>query len=353
MNKQPSFASSVALRVATAMYQMGIDGLPRNYELVYEAYSGSNPELARDFVALGKAKSQSDLDELGRKYLPHHHEETAVSRTNARMRSHITSVMDLLKQEKSSLSEYGKVIDEASRSIGSNGTVDPDLLSMSIQELSAATRRQSSSNAAMAARVDTHAAELESVRQDIDQLQRVKFVDPVTGVANLRAYNKAVARIYADREMPMECGLVYAEIDQFDRLCEAAGPGSADQILRQAATALKTAAAPGDLVARMDGHRFAFLLKSGDEAEIMRLVDALRHAAKSDPVVQATTRQRVGCPSLSAGVALSAMAEGPRQLMAFAEEALAESREKGGDRATLYSRHTQKGPGGNWMIYQP
>ena len=47
-------ASSIALRVATAMHQMGIDGLPRNYELVYEAYAGSNPELVRDFIALGK-----------------------------------------------------------------------------------------------------------------------------------------------------------------------------------------------------------------------------------------------------------------------------------------------------------
>ena len=48
-------AASIALRVATAMHQMGIDGLPRNYELVYEAYSGSNPELVREFIALGVA----------------------------------------------------------------------------------------------------------------------------------------------------------------------------------------------------------------------------------------------------------------------------------------------------------
>jgi diguanylate cyclase len=66
-------ATSIALRVATAMHQMGIDGLPRNYELVYEAYSGSNPELVREFIALGKVKTQEALDELGRKYLPHHH----------------------------------------------------------------------------------------------------------------------------------------------------------------------------------------------------------------------------------------------------------------------------------------
>ena len=82
MNKQTSAVTSVGLRVATAMYQMGIDGLPRNYELVYEAYSGANPELTKEFVGLGKTKSQRALGELGRKYLPHHHEETHVAKTN-------------------------------------------------------------------------------------------------------------------------------------------------------------------------------------------------------------------------------------------------------------------------------
>ncbi|WP_299867609.1 GGDEF domain-containing protein [uncultured Hoeflea sp.] len=353
MNKQPSFASSVALRVATAMYQMGIDGLPRNYELVYEAYSGANPELARDFVALGKTKSQKDLDDLGRRYLPHHHEETAVSRTNDRVRLQITNVMDLLKQEKSALSDYSKLIGEASRTIGSNGTVDPDLLSRSIRELSAATRRKASDNEAMAAEVETHTAELESVRQEIDHLQRLKFVDPVTGLANRRAFNKAVARIYANPDLPMMCGLAFAEIDDFDRLCEAGGPGAADHILRQVGEALKTAGPPGDLVVRLDGHCFAFLLNSGDETEIMRLVDALRQAVGSRPVVHAKTNQNLGCPALSAGVAMSVIADGPRQLMAYAEKALAASHANGGNRATLFSRTAEAGAGGNWMIYRP
>ncbi|WP_340160060.1 hypothetical protein [uncultured Hoeflea sp.] len=126
MNKQNSAATSIGLRVATAMYQMGIDGLPRNYELVYEAYSGNNPELTREFVALGKTKSQRALDELGKKYLPHHHEETHVAKTSERMRTQMTTFMSLLEQEKSSLTDYGKIIDEASRTFASDGELDQE-----------------------------------------------------------------------------------------------------------------------------------------------------------------------------------------------------------------------------------
>lgn len=353
MEKQPSFASSVALRVATAMYQMGIDGLPRNYELVYEAYSGTNPELARDFVALGKTKSQQALDELGRKYLPHHHEESVASKTNDRMRRQMTSFMDLLKQEKTSLSDYGQIIGEASLTIDTNGAVDPELLGRSIQKLSAATRRQASKSDAMIAEVETHTAELETTKQDLDDLQRMKFLDPVTGLANRRAYNKAVARIYANRDLPMMCGLAFAEIDRFDRFTDGGDSAAGDHALRHVGEALKAAIPPGDLVVRLDGHRFAILLNSGEEQEIMRLVDALRTAVASKPVVHPKTGRSLGCPALSAGVAMSATSDGPGQLMAYAEKALAASHANGGNRATLFSRTAQAGAGGDWMIYRP
>ena len=54
MANKKSMPNDLALRIATAMQQMGIDAVPRNYELVYEAYAGANPELVRDFIALGK-----------------------------------------------------------------------------------------------------------------------------------------------------------------------------------------------------------------------------------------------------------------------------------------------------------
>ena len=96
---------------------MGIEGLPRNYELVYEAYSGSNPELVREFIALGKIKSQEALDELGRKYLPHHHEDGLLSRQNGQVRAEMSNFISLLNEEKISLTDYGRVIGHASKTI--------------------------------------------------------------------------------------------------------------------------------------------------------------------------------------------------------------------------------------------
>jgi diguanylate cyclase len=62
-----------ATLVLATMRRRGIAGLPRNYELVYEALNASNPTLTRQFEALGRNPSQEELDSLGKKVLPHHH----------------------------------------------------------------------------------------------------------------------------------------------------------------------------------------------------------------------------------------------------------------------------------------
>ena len=103
------------------MKQMGIDGLPRNYELVYEAYAGGNPELVREFIALGKYKTQAALDELGRKYLPHQHEASVLQRSAGAISNEMSNFMDLLSQERSSLNDYGRLIGEASQVIRAAG----------------------------------------------------------------------------------------------------------------------------------------------------------------------------------------------------------------------------------------
>ena len=352
MNKQTSAATSVGLRVATAMYQMGIDGLPRNYELVYEAYSGANPELTKEFVGLGKTKSQRALDELGRKYLPHHHEETHVAKTNDRMRTQMSSFMSLLEEEKSSLVDYGKIIDEASRSISADGEVDPELLSRSIQKLSQATERQASRSEAMVAEASQQAAQLDGVKADIENFERMKFVDQLTGLANRRSFNKAATRIYANPELPMLCGLAYAEIDDFKRISEADDRGTGDFAVRHVGNLFKTATQAGDLVARLDGNRFAFLINTADEAEIMRAVDRLRVAAGSKPLIHPKTGRSIGHATLSVGIVMSSVADGAGQLLAHAEKAMGTSVKDGGDRVTFYSSKDHAGSTTGWMIYK-
>ena len=61
----PERATDLASSVLLTMRQMGVVALPRNYEIFYEALSGSNPELSLEVVSLSKRPTQEDLDRIG------------------------------------------------------------------------------------------------------------------------------------------------------------------------------------------------------------------------------------------------------------------------------------------------
>ncbi|MCJ7996222.1 GGDEF domain-containing protein [Rhizobium cremeum] len=343
-------ASSIALRVATAMHQMGIDGLPRNYELVYEAYAGSNPELVRDFIALGKVKTQEALDALGRKYLPHHHEDGLLARQNGQVRAEMSNFINLLNEEKVSLSDYGRLIGDASKVIQTVGEVDHAELGQSIKALKVATEKRAHQNSNVVRAVVDKTVALADMQREAEDAEAAKFVDPLTGLSSRRAFNKAVAKVYANPEMPVLCGIAIGEIDDFARLSEQMGPAVADRFLKQVAKVMKAVAGDGDLACRFDAGRFGMLLYTSDQEEVSRIVDLVRSKLKATAVVNSGNGRALGQVLMSFGICLSAQAPNAFDFTSFAEKALASSRAAGGNTVTIYgsSDYVPK----DWLIYK-
>ncbi|MBR0556746.1 GGDEF domain-containing protein [Ciceribacter sp. L1K23] len=343
-------ASSIALRVATAMHQMGIDGLPRNYELVYEAYSGSNPDLVRDFIALGKNKTQEALDELGRKYLPHHHEEGLLAQQNGKVRAEMSSFISLLNEEKISLSDYGRLIGNASKVILTDGAIDHAELGQSIQALKVATEKRASENSNVVRTVVGKTAALADMQRQAEDAETAKFVDPLTGLGSRRAFNKALAKVYVNPEMPVLCGLAVGEIDDYARLAEQMGPAVGDRFLKQVAKVVEAVAGTEDLACRFDGGRFGLLFYTSDQDEISRIIELVRSKLRATAVVNSGSGRATGQIGMSFGICLSPQAPNAFDFMSFAEKALATSKAAGGNTVTIYSDGSYVPK--DWLIYK-
>ncbi len=106
----------VAGQITYAMRAMSVAPIPRNYELFYEAYIGSNPNLTRELAALGSNATQEELDELGARYFSHHAGQV-YDDAHIRIVTELDSVLSVLKQEQSSLETYSKLLDETVRRI--------------------------------------------------------------------------------------------------------------------------------------------------------------------------------------------------------------------------------------------
>ena len=84
------------------MRQLGVAGLPRNYELFYEAVTTGNKELTDALSALGARPMQKELDAIARKFLPR---DSAWQIDDAResVMEKLAEIIALLKKDRSSM----------------------------------------------------------------------------------------------------------------------------------------------------------------------------------------------------------------------------------------------------------
>ena len=198
------------------------------------------------------------------------------------------------------------------------------------REMRAAEGRRATQAQALRSAVENAQREAARVRHESRTLERQARQDALTGLANRRAFDEALAaRVAETRANGAPLAVVAFDLDHFksinDRYTHAAG----DAVLRDAASVLRTFCRSSDLAARIGGEEFVLLLPGADQAaacaiaERVRAEIAFRAFAPLPPGVRVT---------LSAGVAVDAMQGEAGDLMRAADAALYRAKNEGRDR---------------------
>ena len=163
-----------------------------------------------------------------------------------------------------------------------------------------------------------------------DESQALAVTDALTGVANRRAFETAVARIVPGTRHADSTGLLLVDLDDFKSANTLFGHTGGDRVLRRAAAALREAARGNDMVARVGGDEFAILAAGVDAEGMTELADRVLDAI-------GRTDAKLALPgfhlSASAGWALCpAHARDGDELIERADSALAAAKVAGKDR---------------------
>lgn len=130
-------------------------------------------------------------------------------------------------------------------------------------------------------------------------LETFAYRDPLTGVANRRAFQEAAEQMLrlARRER-WQLGLLWVDLDDFKPINDRHGHAAGDLALRWVAERLKGVLRDSDLVARVGGDEFALLLNRADrsvaEEVRARVLKALEEPVELEPGVVVTVRASVG-----------------------------------------------------------
>jgi diguanylate cyclase (GGDEF)-like protein/putative nucleotidyltransferase with HDIG domain len=116
------------------------------------------------------------------------------------------------------------------------------------------------------------------------RLRALAATDPLTGLANHRAFQERLAQEVARaRRYERPLALVLLDLDHFKRVNDAHGHQAGDAVLAEVARRLSAAARGADLVARVGGEEFAWLLPDTDPAGALALAERMRHAVEILP----------------------------------------------------------------------
>lgn len=177
--------------------------------------------------------------------------------------------------------------------------------------------------------------------EERQRLQGLATSDPLTGLSNRRAFDQ---RLEAETERSARHGhalsLVILDIDHFKAVNDTWGHQLGDDVLVEFARRLLNQARGSDLVARIGGEEFAWLLPDAAADGAADAVERLRE------YVAAQAFATVGHVTFSAGVAdVTAVGCGPSDLMAAADAALYRAK-RGGRNATVVAEAAHPDPAG-------
>lgn len=343
--------TDIATTVMATMRQMGVMGLPRNYEIFYEVLTGSNHELSVAVVSLGNRPTQDELDRIGRRFFAQNHGHGIVEQARDVIAKELEDIASLLRNERSHIEKYGRILDETSNGLSSRSLISRELLQKIAGAMSIATSSTIDHGKQVATTLSDKTAELESVKSKLEEYKRLADTDPLTHIWNRRAFDKEIAKIYNSNKGILFNALILADIDRFKDINDRFGHPVGDKIIQIIADIFQTSIRGGMFVARTGGEEFALIVEGASEDMTCEIAERIRVLIEQTPFTSSQTGANYGTITVSMGICMASEADGPEDLYTKADRALYRSKVSGRNRVTKHSSMAGRAAK-NWLLYK-
>ena len=167
------------------------------------------------------------------------------------------------------------------------------------------------------------------------ELTRLSAVDGLTGIANRRQFDEALAREWRRCMRAQEpLSLLMCDVDYFKQFNDSYGHQAGDDCLRTIAELLRVKLRrPADIVARYGGEEFAAVLPDTGVVGAEQVAEGMRSAVESLGIPHAdSTAARVVTVSIGVATLVPQLAEGVPAMITAADWALYEAKRLGRNR---------------------
>ncbi len=165
--------------------------------------------------------------------------------------------------------------------------------------------------------------------QTHQNLQDMSLRDPLTGVLNREAFERAVTReLRVSLRYGVPACLLWLDLDYFTTVNEVLGHTTGDQVLKTAAEFIQATVRDSDVIGRIGGEAFAVILPHTDRVQASALAERLRGAIEQHQFVCGDGQVR-GTTSIGLAAVPNAGIASVAEWLTVAESALRRAKSQG------------------------
>lgn len=301
-DREQAFAKTALALMSGA----GVVATPDNFELFYAYASGESPVIAQVMGAVIESKrpfTAELLTDLRLRYLSSARAAQSMEALGGNMGTLIDDILGKLESSARDTADYKDALSEATGELGGADRSPADLRKL-VDRLIAATRAMEIRAKSLEGELQASSQQVNELRSKLADVRKESMTDPLTGIANRKAFDEALLVATASAKRGDEkIALLLCDIDHFKLFNDTWGHQTGDQVLRLVASCLREYSKSGDTAARYGGEEFVVLLRDTSLELATRIANQIRSKVETKKLVKKSTGEVLGAITISIGVA--------------------------------------------------
>lgn len=317
-------------RIGVFLFANQLEPLPSHYELAHAYCLGSNSRL-RFAVDRAIERDGRLTDEVAEAILAETRSELsaeALSKLIDEAQLGLASIAGVVKQSGADAQAYGEALeDKVAGLVRRDGEEGSD---QSLAALVFLTRAMIEKTREAERQLRQTGKRISTLRSSLVEAKRVAESDPLTGLANRRAFESQLARaVHEARGNGSPLALAFCDIDNFKKINDTHGHEVGDRVLKYVARLLSDISNDACHVSRHGGEEFVILFEGKTADQAFEVIDDARRTLAARRLGLKDSGDPIGQVTFSAGVAELHDDENGRTMLRNADTALYRAKRHG------------------------